>query len=598
MSAPGGFLDETGTPPFSMDTPAPGGDCSAMSETTEIPRSVAIVGRPNVGKSRLFNRLVGRRVSIVHDMPGVTRDLITEQVRDGNYLLMDTGGIGLFTTLTPKVIADAVEEQVGFAINAAKVILLVVDVNEGCAPLDLEIAHKLRRFGKQVILVANKADNEARAANQSDFFQMGLGSPVLVSAEHGTGTPFLISKLKTALDAGTAADAANAAVYGGSDSATAQAPAAPRANRVRLCLAGRPNVGKSSIGNRLLNASRLVVSEIPGTTRDPVRVLLSRPGAGGAPALEFELVDTAGRRARTRQDALDYYSTLRSDEVLAVADVVFLVLDAQSGVTRMDKQLAGQVVQDGAGLVIVVNKWDLALASFTKKGGGIEGFQSEDEFRKKYLEAIRRELFFLPDAPVLFTSATSGMNIGEMLTAAAGVHTRQTGSIPTGRLNKAIHDLMENQPPRMVSGKRFKCYYAVQAGVKPVRIRLFCNSKERVDTAYSRYLLAGLRKIFELSGVAIELEYIGKPKDPERGFFAPQRADDLKGAKSTKPAHRSGAGKSVGKQNGKPRSRPVAGLGSRPATGRGAKTGTGHPAKRGSKPLSLKARSKTGRARR
>jgi GTP-binding protein len=476
-----------------------------MQANTEIPRSVAIVGRPNVGKSRLFNRLLGKRVSIVHDMPGVTRDLITENVRDGAYLLMDTGGIGLFSALTPKVIADAVEEQVGFAVNAANVVLLVVDVNEGCTPLDLEIASRLRRHGKKIILVANKADNEARAANQADFFPMGLGAPVLISAEHGLGVPFLVGKIKEALGPENAANA------GGNGVAHAT-------SRVRLCLAGRPNVGKSSIGNRLLNAARLIVSEVAGTTRDPVRALLTRTDADGA-TREFELVDTAGRRATTRQDAIDFYSTLRSDEALAAADVVFLVLDAQSGVTRMDKQLAGKIAQGGAGIVVVVNKWDLARGAFAAKDAALEVFENESDFRKKYEEAVRRELFFLPGAPVLFTSAVSGLKVEELLAAAAAVHSRQTGQISTGRLNKAIQDAMERQPPRMVSGKRFKCYYAVQSGMRPVRIRLFCNSKERVDAAYTRYLLAALRAAFDLSGVPLEIEFIGKPKDPERKFF-------------------------------------------------------------------------------
>ena len=485
--------------------------CSrAMSTSTEISRSVAIVGRPNVGKSRLFNRLVGRRVSIVHDMPGVTRDLITEEVQNGAYLLMDTGGIGLYTALTPRVIADAVEEQVGFAINAARVVLLVVDINEGCTPLDLEIAHKLRRFGKQVILVANKADNEARANNQGDFFSMNLGTPILISAEHGTGIPFLIAKIKELLGP---EDSDNKATTG-VDNAE---------RRIRLCLVGRPNVGKSSIGNKLLNADRLIVSEIAGTTRDPVRTRLDFTADDGT-IWPFELVDTAGRRASTHQDALDFFSELRSDNALTSADVVFLVLEAESGVTRMDKQLAGKIAAAGAGLVVVVNKWDIALQRFSHEGGGVHGYTGETEFRASYLGALRKELFFLPDSPVLFVSVTLGLNIGELLATAREVHGRRTGQIPTAKLNKTLHALMERQPPRMVSGRRFKCYYAVQVSTKPVRIRLFCNSKERVETAYKRYLLAGLYEEFTLTGVPVELEFIGKPKDPARQFFLDQQS--------------------------------------------------------------------------
>ncbi|MDR2512534.1 MAG: ribosome biogenesis GTPase Der [Puniceicoccales bacterium] len=493
-----------------------------MSSSTEISRSVAIVGRPNVGKSRLFNRLVGRRVSIVHDMPGVTRDLIVEEVRDGNYLLMDTGGIGLYTALTPRAIADAVEEQVGFAINAAHVVLLVVDVNEGCTPLDLEIAHRFRHFGKQVILVANKADNEARANNQGDFFGMNLGAPVLVSAEHGKGIPFLIAKIKEHLGPETTP---------ATGSSTGKA-----SQRIRLCLVGRPNVGKSSIGNKLLNAERLIVSEIAGTTRDPVRTRLDYAASDGT-SWPFELIDTAGRRAATHQDALDFFSELRSDNALTSADVVFLVLEAESGVTRMDKQLAGKIATAGTGLVVVVNKWDIALRRFSREGDGVQGYANESEFRASYLDALRRELFFLPDSPVLFTSATLGLNIEELLAAARDVHGRRTGQLPTAKLNKTLHTLMERQPPRMVSGRRFKCYYAVQTGTKPVRIRLFCNSKERVETAYKRYLLAGLYEAFALAGVPVELEFIGKPKDPERQFFLDQQSPAV-GAAPHQPARK------------------------------------------------------------
>ncbi|MDR1497437.1 MAG: ribosome biogenesis GTPase Der [Puniceicoccales bacterium] len=480
-----------------------------MPVSSEIPRCVAIVGRPNVGKSRLFNRLVGKRISIVHDSPGVTRDLITEHVTDGDYLLMDTGGIGLFTTLTPKVIAEAVEEQVGFAINAAGVVLLVVDVNEGCVPLDLEIAAKLRRFGKKVLLVANKADNAARAANQADFFSLNLNDPILVSAEHGTGVPFLIEKIKTALGAESAA--------------VATLPdAQPETERTRICLLGRPNVGKSSIGNKLLNSPRLIVSEVAGTTREPVRVLLDHTNADGS-VWHFELVDTAGRRAAMRQDSLDFYSTLRSDALLAATDVVLLVIDALIGVTRIDKQLAGKILEVGAGLVVVVNKWDLALQRFSKKDEGIDGYENEPAFRREYSEVLRRELFFLPDSPVIFTSAHSGLNIEELLVTARAVYKCQRKEIPTARLNKVLQTLMERQPPRMVSGRRLKCYYAVQVSFKPLLIRMFCNSKERVESAYERYLAAGLRTALDVRGVPLALEFVGKPKDPERQFFLEQQ---------------------------------------------------------------------------
>jgi GTP-binding protein len=235
-----------------------------MERNTEISRAVAIVGRPNVGKSRLFNRLVGRRISIVHDQPGVTRDLITSDIFDGRYTLMDTGGIGLYRAeLTPKLIADAVEEQVDFALAAAALVLLVVDASEGCAALDLEVAAMLRQAGKKVIVVANKADTEERDGLMSEFFALGFGEPLLISAEHGRGIPQLQALIIKHLG---------------------PEPKTPREEGprpIRLALAGRPNVGKSSLGNRLLGASRLIVSEVAGTTRhrrSPHRQQARHPG--------------------------------------------------------------------------------------------------------------------------------------------------------------------------------------------------------------------------------------------------------------------------------------------------------------------------------
>ncbi len=467
-----------------------------MERNTEISRAVAIVGRPNVGKSRLFNRLVGRRISIVHDQPGVTRDLITAEVDEGRYTLMDTGGIGLYKAeLTPKVVADAVEEQVGFALAAAALVLLVVDATEGCTPLDLEVAAQLRQAGKQVVVVANKADTEERDGLYGEFFALGFGEPVLTSAEHGRGIPQLVARIEAVLGPAPLPERDDG----------------PRA--IRLALAGRPNVGKSSLGNRLLGGSRLIVSEIAGTTRDPVRSRLSRAKADGSKAA-FVLVDTAGRRTANKRDTLDFFSQTRADEILAETDVVFLVLDAGQGVTRIDKQLAGELALLGCGLVIVVNKWDLAKQAFREEN--IDGFEDEEEFRAKFRAAVRRELFFLPDPPLLFVSAKTGLRAEDMLDAAEGVFRRAGTAIPTGRINRVIQDLMTKRPPRMVSGKRFKCYYVTQVSKRPIRFRLFCNSEERLEDAYQRFLVKGVHEEFDLAGVPVFLDIVGKPKQAGR----------------------------------------------------------------------------------
>jgi len=467
-----------------------------MERNTEISRAVAIVGRPNVGKSRLFNRLVGRRISIVHDQPGVTRDLIVAEVDEGRYTLMDTGGIGLYKTeLTPKVVADAVEEQVGFALAAAALVVLVVDASVGCTPLDLEVAAQLRQAGKRVLVAANKADTEERDGLYGEFFALGFGEPSLISAEHGRGVPQLVARILAALGPAPAPERDDG----------------PRA--IRLALAGRPNVGKSSLGNRLLGGSRLIVSEVAGTTRDPVRSRLSRAKADGSKAA-FVLVDTAGRRTANKRDTLDFFSQSRADEILAETDVVFLVLDAGQGVTRLDKQLAGELALLGCGLVIVVNKWDLAKQAFREEN--IDGFEDEEEFRAKFRAAVRRELFFLPDPPLLFVSAKTGLRAEEMLDAAEGVFQRAGATIPTGRINRVIQDLMIKRPPRMVSGKRFKCYYVTQVSKRPIRFRLFCNSEERLEDAYQRFLVKGVHEEFDLAGVPVFLDIVGKPKQAGR----------------------------------------------------------------------------------
>lgn len=477
-----------------------------MAKQNEISRSVAIVGRPNVGKSRLFNRLVGRRVSIVHDMPGVTRDLITERVPADDYLLMDTGGIGLFTEkATPKVIADAVEEQVSFAIQAAEVILLVTDVSQGCTPLDLEVAARLRRYDKQVLLVVNKVDNDERKMEQGDFFKLGFGTPILISAEHNRGLDFLRQAIIEKLGKPVPAE----------ESVPAQREPEP----IRICLAGRPNVGKSSLGNCLLKESRLIVSDVAGTTRDPIKTRLDYTDKNGN-VTHFELVDTAGKRAKNKFDTLEYFSALRTDDAMQRADVCFLVIDAETGVTRLDKQLAGQLVKLGTGLVVVVNKWDLARKHFAA-GTPVGGYENEEDFRRAFVAAVNKELFFLPGSKILFTSAKEGYRVQTMLAEAIALYARMNVQLPTGQINRAIHDAMEIQPPRMVSGRRFKCYYAVQTGNKPLRIRLFCNSEEKLDDAYERYLISKFYAAFELGGVPVKFDFVGKPKQ-DRTARAPK----------------------------------------------------------------------------
>lgn len=461
-----------------------------MSETLAN-RTVVLVGRPNVGKSRLFNRLAGKRIAIVHDQPGVTRDVHAVEVADGGYTLLDSGGIGLTADPSVKSLVMATEEQVRFAIEAASLIGLVVDGREGLNALDERILAGIREAGKQPILIVNKIDHEGLDARAADFYRLGVAETFLVSAEHGRGCEELAERVRELL---------------GPPPEAGSEESGPR--RISLCFAGRPNVGKSSLCNRLLRSERLVVSEVPGTTRDAVALDLDYPHRGEV--WRFRLVDTAGLRPRTRVSSpVEFFSGLRSREALSEADVVFHVLDARDGVTRQDKLIAGQVVEAGRPHVLVINKWDFAMEAFRE--APLPGFANVREFRRRFEESVRRELFFLPDSPLVFVSAKSGHEVGSLLQAARQVDGMAARQLSTGRLNQVLGALLEEREPARMGGIRFKVYYATQVGSRPIRLKLFVNKAARLEESYRRYLEKGVLKAFSLSGVPIRLELVGKP---------------------------------------------------------------------------------------
>lgn len=499
----------------------------------EANRSVALVGRPNVGKSRLFNRLVGRRIAIVHDMPGVTRDLALAQVGE-SYLLMDTGGIGMKPEMTPTAIHEATEEQVDFALQAAALVLFVMEGPEGVTPVDQELTAKLRRYGKKVIVVANKMDRRADQAAVGDFQQLGFDGVVYVSAEHGTGCDDLHDKI---LD-----------ILGPVPRKTPEERAASREKRTRICLCGRPNVGKSSLGNALLREPRLIVSDISGTTRDAIEHALDYTAKSGE-TWHFTLVDTAGMKPnRKLGSSLDYFSNLRSQTAIDSSDVAFLILDATTGVTKHDKKIAGEIMTSGIGLVVVVNKWDLALKLF--KEDPIPGYENEKDFRRKFIDAVREELFFLPDSPVIFTSALTGYQVDTILQTAVSVDTTLGMKLPTGKVNQVVRDLLERQQARVVGGKRFKAYYAVHIGNRPFRIRLFCNRAEKLEESYERYLQNGFQAAFRLDGCPVRFELVGKPE--ENPYYKPSTS--LNKGRSALSKH---IGTQTGRGTGKSKSRSV-----------------------------------------
>ncbi|MDP3070256.1 MAG: ribosome biogenesis GTPase Der [Opitutaceae bacterium] len=463
-------------------------------------RIVAIVGRPNVGKSRLFNRLARKRISIVHDQPGITRDVITAEIEDGGYTLLDTGGLGYTGSDTPAALTKSSEQQVDFAIASADLILFVVDGLAGLSSLDEKIATMLRRSKKTVRLVVNKADFDDSKVALDEVYRLGLGEPLRVSAEHGNGEVDLREAIIEELGPAPADD-----VVSGRSAA----------DPLCVCFIGRPNVGKSSLSNRLLQSDRLIVSDMPGTTRDAIELPFVFKGRDGAD-YPFKLIDTAGIRAATKLSSpVEYFSRLRSMEAIKQTDVVFLVLDALDGVTQQDKAIAGEAVKEGKPIIIVINKWDLIVERFAKQGG-FKPYTSERDYREKYEKALFERLFFTPGAPLIFVSALSGYEIDRMLNAAVKIHRTLDKRLATARLNQILTYLADRNPPAAIGGKRFRIYYATHTGTRPFRLKLFCNREEKLTESYRRYLEAGIVAEFDLAGCPIFFDLVGKEKHADR----------------------------------------------------------------------------------
>jgi len=458
---------------------------------SSLPRAVALVGRPNVGKSRLFNRLARRRIAIVHDQAGVTRDVNSFEV-DNDYTLFDTGGIGLIVDMDHQKLIEAAEDQVWFAVAAATIILFVVDLREGLTSLDEIVAAKLRSSGKRIILVVNKADNENLAQRATEFASLGFKEIVAVSAEHGYNETGLRNAIENALPTRMDVDS----------------PEAIEMQRIGIAFIGKPNVGKSSIVNRLLANDRLVVSEIPGTTRDSVSLNLDYAAPDGE-TWHFRLADTAGlRKHRQISHSIEYFSTVRSRRAIEFSDIVFLVIEAESGITRTDKALAGEILDAGKCLGVIVNKWDVAVEQFSREP--VKGFDTVDEFRDSFTEAIRKELFFLPESPVFFVSAKTGLSFDRIMKVARRLWETSGRKLPTPKINDLIEKVTTKRTPRFLGNKRFRVYYSTQVGNRPFTFRLFCNRATKLEDGYKRYLERNFTKEFGLEGCPIVFDLRGK----------------------------------------------------------------------------------------
>ena len=441
---------------------------------------VSLVGRPNTGKSALFNRIAKKRVAIVFDQPGVTRDRVTREVELGErrVMLVDTGGIAFDRRVTGDPLDDETRNQAELALADSAVCVIVVDAREGLTPLDAEVIARVRKSGVPCLIAANKCDRAEDDYRAAEFEALGL--PVLaVSAEHSRGIAALVDELVRRLPAATADESA--------------------VRPLRVAIVGRPNAGKSSYINRLLNAPRVIVSEIAGTTRDAVEVPFTI--GSGVEARHYMLVDTAGMKPHTKMSktSVDNFSLFRSEQAIEEADVVVLVLDPTLGPTMQDKRIAGKILDANRAAVIMLGKWDLALK------GGIS-----DE--TKAAAAVRQMMPFLAFAPVVTCSSRSGYNIRRSVEAIDRAAASASMRLPTGMLNQALEKAAKRTLAPMVRGKRLKLYYALQVSTNPQTIRIFVNDPKLVTPAYLAYLEKAIRGRFGLEGAPLRIFLKARPR--------------------------------------------------------------------------------------
>jgi GTP-binding protein len=490
---------------------------------------IAIVGRPNVGKSALFNRIVKKRIAIVHDQPGVTRDRVSVEAEwhGRPYTLVDTGGIGLLRReKSNDVIIQAAVEQVDIAIESADAIILVVNVQEGVVPLDTEVAQRLRKSGKPVLVAVNKVDTARAEKGMDEFARLGFEKIFPVSAIHGEGIENLMDAATAWLPAAPS-DEAQAASEA-ENPAPAEGEAAPRVPRpaspLKLAIVGRPNVGKSSIINALTHSQRVIVSPVPGTTRDAIDVPFEVETDGVRS--KYILIDTAGmRKTRRVDDSVEFFSVQRAEESIVRSDITVLVIDAEAGITEQDKKIADVIVENRKACIIVINKWDLfdtevREAREVEIGRRSEKKRTEGQAKPlttlaQFAEWVQKKLFFLDYAPVIFTSAKSGFHLDRLLEAVRYVAAQLQQKVPTAILNRTIRDSIEQRQPISNLGHRLKFFYATQVRQAPPTFLLFVNRDELFSDQYKKSLAGELRKAFGYEGCPLVLVPKARPKTVE-----------------------------------------------------------------------------------
>jgi GTP-binding protein len=437
---------------------------------------VAIVGRPNVGKSTLFNRILGQRRAIVEDFPGVTRDRNYAEVTrfEIPFLLIDTGG---FEPVSSDELLVQMRQQSRLAVEEADVIMLVLDAREGLTPSDIEVAGMLRRTDKPVLFVVNKVDGERQEAATGEFFALGVEELFTVSAEHGLGIDALIEATLARLPAGKMVEE-------------------EESEEVRLAVIGRPNVGKSSLVNRLLGYERMVANPTAGTTRDSIDTPFTFNRK------RYLLIDTAGIRRKGKvSQKLEKFSVIQALKAMDRAHVVLVVIDAETGVAEQDLTVAGYAYEKGRAVVLVVNKWDKV--------------EKDDRTMGRYLEEVRTAFKFLAFAPVVFVSALTGQRVSKIMSVVEEVANEFNRRVSTGELNRVLAEATKSHPAPLFQGKRLKFFYATQTAVRPPTFVFFANRADGVHFSYERYLTNQLREAFGFSGSPIRLIFRDRERDQQ-----------------------------------------------------------------------------------
>ena len=429
--------------------------------------TICIVGRPNVGKSTLFNKLVGKKISIIEDTPGVTRDRIYGQVEYKNlkFNLIDTGGLDI----SKEIFNDEIKTQVEIGILEADKIIFVVDAKEGLTTSDLEVRDLLRKSGKEVIVAINKVDNKQAQEHLYDFYELGFDKYIEISGEHNKGLADLLDEISKGFKKIEKTDD----------------------EKTKICIIGRPNVGKSSLVNALLNEERVIVSNIAGTTRDSVDIPFKYDKE------DYILIDTAGMRKKGKIfEKIEKYSLLRSLKAIDRADICLLVINREEGIIEHDKHIAGYAIEKGKGIIIVVNKWDTV--------------DSKEKDIKDFTKELREEFKFISYAPIVFLSALTKKRLHTLMPEVKRVKENITKEIKTSTLNNVISEAYQLNPAPSYKGKRLKIYYVYQTGTKPPKFTFNVNNKGLVHFSYERYLENKIRESFDFDGTPIEIVFKNK----------------------------------------------------------------------------------------